>query len=66
MNFQRVLKILYQYLYFTLINIWHVFLNTEQFQDLTKNKNSVSKKLTKKILKIYFEKIINHIILFCG
>ena len=52
MNFQRVLKILYQYLYFTLINIWHVFLNTEQFQDLTKNKNSVSKKLTKKILKI--------------
>ena len=30
---------------------WQVFLTTEQFQGRTENKNSVSKKLTKKILK---------------
>ncbi len=32
-------------------HIWKVFLTTEQFQGRNKNKNSVSKKLTKKILK---------------
>ncbi len=47
-------------------NIQQVFLTTEQFQGQTKNKNSVSKKLTKEHFKIYFEKIINQIILFYG
>ena len=44
--------------------IWHGFLTSEQIQGLTKNKISVSKKLTKKNFKIYFEKTINQIILF--
>ena len=46
------------------VNIWHEFLTSEQIQGLTKNKISVSKKLTKKNFKIYFEKTINQIILF--
>ena len=54
-------------LYFMLMQknlIWHGFLTSEQIQGLTKNKISVSKKLTKKNFKIYFEKTINQIILF--
>ena len=48
---------------FTIDN-WHGFFTVEQIQGLTKNKISVSKELTKKIFKIYFEKTINQIILF--
>jgi len=47
-------------------DIWQVFFTAEQFEGCTKNKNSISKRLSKKNFKIYFEKIINQIILFCG
>jgi hypothetical protein len=38
----------------------------KNIRGLTKNKNSISKKLIKKNLKIYFKKIRNQFILFCG
>ena len=60
-QWQCVFKIQAQTLHKRQLNNWQVFLTTEQFQGRTKNKNSVSNKLTKKSFKIYFEKIINQI-----
>ena len=45
---------------------WQVFLTAEQFEGRTENENSVSKKLFKKKFRIYFENIVNQIIIFCG
>ncbi len=44
--------------------IWQVFLTTEQFKGRTKNKNSVSKKLTKKNLK-YSKKLAIYMLHIC-
>ena len=44
-------------------NMWQVFLTVAIFCGYNKTKNSVFKKSTKKNFKIYFEKVMNQIIL---